>query len=214
MKDIPNWRQYEWLLTKIYHDQYNDLEIKILHNYSILGKYSEIDRQVDILLKNVGVGYLTLVECKNKSRPIDVKGIEDFLGLVDDTAVNNAIIISSSGFSTSAKNRVKHLKNIKLEEIAWMDAYNSVISASHSYGSITDICGSCNDDHQVGMNVPGLLLWDIRHYEQLGKVYMIGLGLCLKCKIYNVYCDVCGIVTLLNKEDHCCEFMKYVSNQI
>lgn len=202
IKNTPEWKQYEWLISKIFHDQYYSIETTILPNAKIHGKFSKRSRQIDILVTNNNVK--TIIECKHHKTPLDVKDIESFISMFSDTNANNGIIISSSGFSKSAYNRIsEYEKQIKLEHLDWEKAYLNSFS-NDSYGKISDLCEHCNDN-ESGTEVPGLLLWQGGYgLEKNGILYIYHIAECLKCNNITIYCDSCGVITSLNEDEICC----------
>ncbi len=111
-----NWRKYERQihqeLTKIFTDcdfQFDD---------KIFGKYSRIDRQIDISIRgNIGGNkILGIIDCKYFSKNIDIKIVESFLGMLEDTKANFGLIITNKGFSSSARNRA-NVSNLRLDII-------------------------------------------------------------------------------------------------
>lgn len=70
-----------------------------------MGKISKRSRQIDIFANTVNP---VAIDCKNYSRKIDVKKVEEFLGMMDDIGIRHGIIITTKGFSKSAYNRAKN----------------------------------------------------------------------------------------------------------
>jgi Restriction endonuclease len=74
------------------------------------GLLSGTDRQIDVLVKGPFAGEVeedltAIVDCKHYARNIDVTSVEAFLGLVEDVDVDLGFLITSKGFSKSAKRR-------------------------------------------------------------------------------------------------------------
>ncbi|WP_108060828.1 restriction endonuclease [Poseidonibacter lekithochrous] len=202
-KKSPQWKQYEWLITKIFHDNSESKTETVLHDAKIIGEYSESSRQIDVLIENNNIK--TIIECKHHSRPVDLKGLADFLEIFSDVKANFGILISSSGFTKSVHKRIKEFEGqITLENIDWEKAYSSF--QEQSYGRITDLCNNCIDNYISGKEVPGLLCWE--HglgIEVNDKVSMYSIGKCLKCNNHTVYCDSCGWITIAEHEESCCK---------
>lgn len=215
IKDIPEWKQYEWLISKIFHDDLASIDIKVLPDAKITGQYSERSRQIDILVNNNGIK--TIIECKHHSIPLDVKDIESFIGMFNDVGADNGIMISSNGFSKTAKNRINEFKTkIKLEHIEWEKAYENSFQAE-SYGRIKDLCEYCNNHSTQGTEVPGLLLWNGGYaLEKNSIIWRYDFAKCLKCDKYTIYCDSCGVTYVVGEDEHCCqealEFQNYLEN--
>lgn len=74
---------------------------------------------------------LTAIECKEHSRPIDVKEIEAFETKCRDTNINKAVIVSLKGFTKSALAKANHLgiSCLSLEDVKsfeWMACAESI----------------------------------------------------------------------------------------
>lgn len=203
-KDTPEWKQYEWLISKIFHDTCSSLTSTVLNDARIIGEYSERSRQIDVLIEVDN--RKTIVECKHYSRPIDIKGLEAFLSMFSDVNANFGILISSSGFTKSASKRIREFEGkITLEHIDWKRAYKSF--SEQSYGRMTDVCSHCIENYESGKEVPGLLCWEHGYgIESQGKISLYSIAKCLKCGNHTVYCDSCGWITVAEYEESCCEF--------
>lgn len=202
-KEIPNWRQYEWLISKIFHDDQSSLSTKVLHDSRIIGEYSERSRQIDILVETNSSK--TMIECKHYSTPIDIKAVEAFLSMFSDIKADNGILISSSGYTKSAEKRITEFqRRITLEHLDWESAYESSFSEI-SYGRMSDVCTHCLTKYESGKDVPGLLCWEHGFgFEIQGKLSSFSIAECLKCKSHTVYCDSCGWITIAEHEEPCC----------
>jgi len=201
-KEIPKWKQYEWLITKIFYDDNISNDSTVLHNTKIIGEYSETSRQIDILVENNNIK--TMIECKHYSSPVDIKSLEAFLGMFSDVKANFGILISSSGFTKSVFKRIQEFKGqITLEHIDWEKAYNSF--QEQSYGQITDLCNYCISDYKKGREVPGLLCWEHYGVEENGAISIYSIAECIKCNTLTVYCHSCGWITTSKSDESCCE---------
>ncbi|MBA1437368.1 MAG: restriction endonuclease [Epsilonproteobacteria bacterium] len=203
IKETPQWKQYEWLITKIFHDNNSSLSVKVLHDTNLIGEYSEISRQIDVLIEENNTK--TMIECKHYSKPVNIKELESFLSMFTDVQAKFGIFISSSGFTKSVYKRIREFDGrITLEHINWEKAYASF--EKKSYGRITDLCDECKDKHIRGKEVPGLLCWEHGLGLEIdGIISMYSIGECLKCANKTVYCDPCGWITNINEES-CCTF--------
>ncbi|SGY87513.1 restriction endonuclease [Moritella viscosa] len=203
-KSHPNWRQYEWLISKIFHDNNSSMATEILHDTRIMGEYSERSRQIDILIKTNELK--TMIECKCYSIPVDIKSVESFLGMFSDVKADFGILISSSGFTKSAEKRIREFQGqITLEKLDWEAAYKASFDEV-SYGRISDICSHCIDQYESGKDVPGLLCWNHGFgLEIQGKISSFSISKCLKCNCHTVYCDCCGWMTIVEHDEPCCE---------
>lgn len=110
------WRKYEREIHQELTSVFTDCEFEF--DDRIFGKHSKIDRQIDISIRgNIGGNkILGIIDCKHFSKNIDIKIIESFLGMLEDTKANFGLIIINKGFSSSAKNRA-NVRNLRLDII-------------------------------------------------------------------------------------------------
>ncbi len=112
--ESQDWRKYERRIHEELGKVYKDCEF--VFDDKIFGKFSKIDRQIDISIRGEvgGNKILGIVDCKYFSSNIDVKIVESFLGMIEDVKANFGLIITNRGYSKAAKNRVE-IKNLKLD---------------------------------------------------------------------------------------------------
>ena len=100
-----NWRKYEKEIYDAFKDAYP--ELKISFDQLVKGRYSLIDRQVDILAE----GYMLdekiqiAIDGKYYSEKVDVKAVESFISMMADINVAKGILITQKGYSQAAINR-------------------------------------------------------------------------------------------------------------
>ncbi len=109
-----NWKQYEKEILTYFQETYPDTSISF--DQKILGKYSKVLRQIDILIEGQIAGYQIkiAVDCKNFSKKIDVKKVESFCSMVEDIEAHQGVLISQKGYSKAAINRA-HYGNQQVE---------------------------------------------------------------------------------------------------
>jgi len=102
--------QLEQLVQKIQKQLAPQAEV--LHNVKMHGRLSGKGRQVDVLVREkVGQYDINIIiECKDYKRPIDVKGVEEFSGLLNDVGAQKGVLVCPAGFSKTAKGRAKGLQ--------------------------------------------------------------------------------------------------------
>ncbi|MGG3916001.1 restriction endonuclease [Rossellomorea vietnamensis] len=208
INDIPMWKVYEWLNTKILHNLNHSLNVKVIHNVLLTGIISEEKRQVDILIDINNSDYQVAIDCKKYNKKVDIKKVEGFIGMCEDLGVDKGIIISTKGFTKGAMKRVLNHFIIELVILDWRKAFNSVIPELDHYSNLNDICTSCTTKDSI---IPGILLWDSPFglEEKDGSVSVYFLGECLKCKTKSSFCDPCGIISMSTNTStykcDCCE---------
>lgn len=101
------WQQLELLVAKIQQELAPNAEV--LHNARVKGCATDQPRQVDVLVRQeIGQYEMTIaIDCKDYSSPVDVKGVEEFKGLIDDIQAHKGAMVCPKGFSATAKKRAK-----------------------------------------------------------------------------------------------------------
>lgn len=105
----PEWQQLELLIAEIQKDLAPGA--KVTHNATLPGYDSETDRQIDVLVEQqIGQFLMHIVfDCKDYARPVDVKGVESFVGMVNDVRAHQGCLVSAKGFTASAKKAAKRV---------------------------------------------------------------------------------------------------------
>lgn len=100
-----NWRDYEKEIHQQFQEMYPDAEIT--HNTILPGRYSKIDRQIDVLIEDYVAGdrIRIMVDGKYFSENIDVKEVESFIGMMQDVAADKGLLITQKGYSSAAIKR-------------------------------------------------------------------------------------------------------------
>lgn len=135
MSEQKKWQRFEALVAEL--QKKLAPHAKVTHNEKIQGRRSNRLRQIDIVIKsNVGqIPVLIIVDCKDYRNPVDVKDVEEFMGLVDDVGANKGIIVSASGFTKTANTRAQD---------AGIDLYRYVDTESHDWKSYVAIPVLCD----------------------------------------------------------------------
>ena len=108
----------------------------MLHDVRLPGRHSKRDRQIDVLVRQkIGQYEMVIVlECKDYARPVDVKGVEEFYGLLQDVSAHKGAMVCPKGFSAAAKHRATGLQ---------IDLYSPVDTNPHKWQvrvSVPTIC--------------------------------------------------------------------------
>ena len=117
------WRKYELQIHKELTSIFTECDFEF--DDRIFGKYSKIDRQIDISIRGKvgGNKILGIIDCKYFSTKVDVKIVENFLGMIEDTKANFGLLITNKGYSLAAKNRA-NVKNLRLDIIEFDELEN------------------------------------------------------------------------------------------
>jgi hypothetical protein len=120
----PDWKELEYLVVMIQQQLSPDATVK--HDVKLDGIESETKRQIDVLVEQ-NVGQYTMriiIDCKDYSKPVDVKGVEEFQGLINDVKAHKGALVCPSGFTKAALKRAKKLQ---------MDLYRPVSTGNHKW---------------------------------------------------------------------------------
>ena len=100
-----DWKKYESEIYDHFDKQYPDAEITL--DALKKGVYSKVDRQIDVLVEQYVAGnrILLVIDGKYFNKKVDVKGVESFIGMLEDIGAHKGLLISKEGFSEAAFNR-------------------------------------------------------------------------------------------------------------
>lgn len=129
------WKKFEKLVLEIQKVLSPTAVVK--HDDKIIGKQSGTKRQIDISIKQSIGQYeiLIVIDCKDYRDPVDLKGVEEFIGLVKDVQANKGAIVSASGFTTSAKLRAEN---------AGINLYRIVDTKKHDWQTFVSMPTVCD----------------------------------------------------------------------
>ncbi len=130
----PKWKRFEELTAKIQKELTPDAAVTL--DDKIAGKLSGTTRQIDISIRKIigQFNILIVMDCKDHTKPVDVKDVEEFIGLVKDVGANKGAIVSAAGFTSSAKTR---------GENAGIDLYRLVDTQQHDWQVMASIPTLC-----------------------------------------------------------------------
>lgn len=185
---MKEWRAFERLVALLTSDEY-DSSFTVIPNARVSGHISKRKRQIDVLVDyrySPDFSKRIIIDAKNRKRPVDIKEVEAFEGLMKDLKAQRGFIVCSNGHTKSAKSRAQDHIGIKLispEQAEELDL-NS-----------WDRCRNpeCNE---------GLVLWDATPGVIVeGTVIVQSIGKCDECGRFHIWCWGCGNRNILEKED-------------
>ncbi|MFC3353709.1 restriction endonuclease [Sphingobacterium zeae] len=97
-------KEYEKLIETLYRQLAPNAIVT--PNDSIVGRDSEVKRQIDVSIryKYAEIEHLIIIEAKDFNKPVNVKAIEGFASVIKEVGANKGVLISAKGFSQAAKN--------------------------------------------------------------------------------------------------------------
>ncbi|RFB68590.1 MULTISPECIES: restriction endonuclease [unclassified Herbaspirillum] len=119
-----DWRDLEQLVAKIQNSLAPQASVE--HDAKVWGVDSETYRQIDVLVKQRIGQYemLIAIDCKDHQTPVDVKGVEEFAGMVADIRANKGVLVCPSGFTQAARTKAGKLQ---------MELYRPVDTDEHKW---------------------------------------------------------------------------------
>jgi hypothetical protein len=165
-----DWKDYEREILEHFQAEYPSAQIT--SNARLFGKFSKIDRQIDLLIQEHASDFslCIVVDAKHRSARIDVNDVEAFLGLLRDVGADIGVLISPEGYSQAAINRA-HYDDSRLE----VDVLNfKELSLFQSPGGVLAYSGDC------GVALPPPFGWIVDANRKPGWVaslYQRGLSL-------------------------------------
>jgi hypothetical protein len=103
---VTDWLAYELGVADLIRHKIGPAA-SVEHDVRIRGQTGK-SRQIDIAVRGslFGLGdALVVVECKHRGRPVDVAGIDAFLGLVEDVRADFGLLITASGVTAAGQAR-------------------------------------------------------------------------------------------------------------
>lgn len=164
-----NWKSYEKEILKYFQETFPETQISF--DRKVIGKYSKVERQIDILIEGEIAGYeiRIVVDCKHFSKNIDVKQVESFSSMVEDVEGHQGILITQRGFSKAAVNRAYYgsqkveLDIINFDELKKFQSVTAVPYSGHfavivpaPFGWVLDLKDKINSFasvHQRGLTL-------------------------------------------------------------
>lgn len=109
----------------------------VLHNVKLEGRRTGAKRQIDVLVREkIGQYDISIViDCKDYKHPVDVKGVEEFAGLLDDVGAQKGVLVCPVGFTANAKTRAAGLQ---------IDLYSPVDTDPHKWQASPTIPALCD----------------------------------------------------------------------
>lgn len=134
-------RELELLVAKIQQQLAPDAEV--LHDVMLDGRASRRKRQIDVLVRErIGQYEINIIiDCKDYNRPVDVKGVEEFYGLLTDVGAQKGVLVCPKGFTETAKTRAEGFQ---------IDLYSPVDTDIHKWRMRVTIPALC-DFRKVAM---------------------------------------------------------------
>lgn len=102
---MKDWEKYEKDVFDLCQSHFEGGTVT--KNEKQRGRYSNRSRQIDVQVKYQfgDSSNTTIIDCKRYSSPINVKNVEEFIGMLDDLGADKGIMIAPNGYTKSALER-------------------------------------------------------------------------------------------------------------
>lgn len=137
------WQSFEDLVADIQKDL--SPNALVTPNDKIIGKSGQT-RQIDVSVRET-VGQfelLIVIDCKDYKKRVDIKCVEEFMGLVEDVGANKAAIVAAGGYTDGAKKRALQ---------AGIDLLRPVDSGDHPWKTLVEITAVCEATFIQGFSI-------------------------------------------------------------
>ena len=102
---MTDWKDYEREIEREFREAYPFA--RITPNAKVLGKFSKIKREIDLLIEEQAsdFGFRIVVDAKHRGRKIDVSDVEAFIGLTRDVEAHVGMMVTLEGYTPAAVSR-------------------------------------------------------------------------------------------------------------
>ncbi len=164
-----NWKEYGKEIFSLFEEAYPNCEIT--HDTKIKGRYSNTNRQIDILIEDYVAGnrIRIVVDGKYFNKAVDVKSIESFIGMLRDIDAHKGLLITQKGYSKAALARAYNDPNdIELDILNFEE-----LKKYQGFGGLV-----YSGQHGAVVSAPfGWVIDATRRHEHLATFYQRGLTL-------------------------------------
>lgn len=191
---MTSWKKYERFVAELCSEDYQSPSVTVIPNAKIKGCFSQTTRQIDVLIDSRfgdDRSRRIIVDAKKYNRPLNVKDVESFHGMMLDCSSKVGILVCPNGYSAAAKKRAQdfiNLKIVSLEELENLDL------------ELWDDCFSDNCDEKFKR---GLVLWDapMGIGSLASPVSVSCIGKCDVCGDFHIWCWDCDKKFSLSDEN-------------
>jgi hypothetical protein len=112
----PAWEHFERLIARLAADELST-DYCVTPNARIAGRISGRSRQIDVLIDlrhDTDNSRRVIIDAKKRKRKIDVTDVEQFRGLMEDTAATHGYLVCPKGFTKAAERRAQSVVSLRL----------------------------------------------------------------------------------------------------
>jgi hypothetical protein len=132
---MSDYKELEKLVARI--QQQLAPQSEVIHNTKLMGRHTQRMRQIDVLVRDKVAQFEIniIIDCKDYKHPVDVKGVEEFYGLLDDVGAQRGVLVCPKGFTETAKIRAEGYQ---------IDLYSPVDTDPHKWQVMVTMPALCD----------------------------------------------------------------------
>lgn len=132
MSGTMDWKQYEREIADQLRQHYPSAQIT--PNVKLIGKFSKVERQIDLLIEEQAsdFSFRIVVDAKYRGRKIDVGDVEAFLGFIRDVEAHTGVMVALEGYTPAAISRAHYddldliLDVLNLDELRQFQGFTAI----------------------------------------------------------------------------------------
>jgi hypothetical protein len=196
MAKEPDWRRYErQIYERLVKAAGGEGKAKVTFDKLLPGRQSGVERQIDVYVEGEfanGIIEATMaVDCKHFDRKVDVKGVETFIGLVEDIGTDFGLLVTTKGYSEAARNRAAAARGVKVDIVPYEEL--------EDWEPEVLFCPVCTDLDSD--RAPGPLYLDPVPDGVEGGELAVGVGRCWTCNTISMRCGCGTLNTMYEAEE-------------
>jgi hypothetical protein len=199
----PDWEIYERMIARLIADQ-SETSLCVTPNAKVMGKISRTTRQIDVLIDarhDTDNTRRLIVDAKHRRRKVDVKDIEELLGLVNDVGATHGYLVTSSGYTKAAESRAQMSVSVRIVPVDRLENFNPSTWPKCKNPSCKH--GRIFWDGYPEMSLRGFAVDNPNELKTMRFVHYVGK--CDRCGIFHVWCTTCDETLPVphdDEEDH------------
>ena len=150
MEDAPRWRIYE-RVAACFEVESVSMDVSVTPNALLIGTNSRVRRQIDILVDakwETGTERRIIFDAKRRRRKLNVKDVDEFVGLMSDVKAARGVLVCTSGWTEAAKRRADETIDLRLITEAQAEEIDH---------AAMDPCPHCRVENR---KTKGVVFWD------------------------------------------------------
>ncbi|MCW5680019.1 MAG: restriction endonuclease [Xanthobacteraceae bacterium] len=195
-----DWEIYERMVARLIADQAGT-DMCVTPNARIRGQLSGRSRQIDVLIEarhDTDNSRRLIVDAKRRTRKIDVKDVEELLGLMQDVKATHGYLVSATGHTKAAEKRAQMSVSIRIVPVDRLENFDPST-------------WPCCKNHQCAN---GRIFWDgypeltlrgvpLEKSDQAVKTvsFVHYVGKCDRCGMFHVWCTTCDDTLITSHDD-------------